>query len=173
MKNNKIRILIMVLIVLSVSCDEPETTVTDFVRPDGSVLRRIEMKSKDKKMDKPSYQVPFDSTWKITDSLSVSAKNDTIWFRKAEKDFDNIAEINSSYLNDTTANGKFRIHAGFRKEFRWFNTKYRFSETIDKNILTGISIKEFLNEQELRYFYSPVISMKCGLNQKQQTSGPG
>ena len=31
--------------MLVVSCNEPETVVTDYVHPDGSVTRKIEMKS--------------------------------------------------------------------------------------------------------------------------------
>jgi hypothetical protein len=45
--------------------------------------------------------------------------------------------------------------AGFRKRFKWFNTEFRFSERIDKQLSFGYPVKDFLNSEELLYFYSP------------------
>ena len=45
--------------------------------------------------------------------------------------------------------------AGFRKRFKWFNTEFRFSERIDKRVSFGYPVEDFLNNEELLYFYSP------------------
>ena len=86
---------------------------------------------------------------------SGNQKGDTTWIKRAEKLFRNIDEINAAYKNDTSSNGKFPRHASFSRKFRWFNTAYRFSEIVDKRISSGYSIRNFLNDEELTYFYSP------------------
>ena len=141
--------------MIVVSCDEPDTVVTNIVHPDGSVTRKIEMRSSKNKFELPGLQVPYDSTWAITDSCEVSGKGDTTWIKRAEKLFKNIEEINMFYLNDSGINRKIPRHAGFSKKFRWFNTEYRFSEIIDKQIASGYPVSNFLNDEELTYFYSP------------------
>jgi hypothetical protein len=138
-----------------VSCDEPDTVVTNIVHSDGSVTRKIVMSSSKNKFDKTELQVPFDNSWKVTDSLEVNSKGDTTWIKKAEKQFKNVADINTAYQNDTSINGKMARKAGFTKTFRWFNTEYRFFESVDKVILTGYPLADFLNSEELTYFYSP------------------
>ncbi len=46
MKKKSVKLILSLILMLIVSCNEPETVVTDFVHPDGSVTRRkIEMKS--------------------------------------------------------------------------------------------------------------------------------
>ena len=47
------------ILMMVMSCDEPETVVTNFVHPDGSVTRKIEMRSI-KNNFKCRSQVPFD-----------------------------------------------------------------------------------------------------------------
>jgi hypothetical protein len=141
------------------SCNDPETVVTNYVHPDGSVTRKIEVKSiegdKNKRFKISDIQVPFDITWAVKDSFALSEKGDTIWFRKAEKLFKNIAELNLAYKSDSGANKGISRQAGFKRKFKWFNTEFRFSEKIDKNLSSGYPVKDFLNNEELRYFYSP------------------
>ncbi len=143
------------MLMVVVSCDEPDTIVTNIVHPDGSVTRKIVMRYGNKGLKKSDIQVPFDNTWEITDSLEVGAKGDTTWIRQAEKLFENVDEINSVYNNDSSTNGKIPRKAYFSKRFRWFNTEYRFSEIIDRQISEGYPVTGFLNEEELKYFYSP------------------
>jgi hypothetical protein len=144
-----------VLLLLVVSCDEPETVVTNYIHTDGSVTRRIEMRNVSAKFDRSKFQVPFDSTWSIKDSIEISAKGDTTWVKRAEKLFASVDDINNVYKTDTTGNSKFTRTAAFTKSFRWFNTIYRFSETIDRQIQNGYPVSDFLNAEELSYFYSP------------------
>jgi hypothetical protein len=155
MKKILARIIVLLIFMVVVSCDEPDTVVTNIVHPDGSVTRKIVLRYSNKGLKKSDIQVPFDNTWTITDSLEVGVKGDTIWIKRAEKLFKNIDEINSGYKNDSSTNGKISRMAYFSKRFRWFNTEYRFSEIIDKQIPDAYPVSDFLNKEELKYFYSP------------------
>jgi hypothetical protein len=168
MGKKSFKLLVSIILVSTVSCNEPETIVTNIVHPDGSVTRKIEMKSFEDKVENrfklSDIQVPFDSTWIIKDSCEISEKGDTAWIRRAEKLFKNVAEINTEYLTNKGANKEFSRQADFSRKFRWFNTVYRFSEKIDKIMQNGYPVKNYLNQEELKYFYSPetITSEKLG-----------
>lgn len=155
MKNKVIKSVSIALLLMVFSCDEPETTVTNTVHPDGSVTRRIEMRNNENKFKQSDLQIPFDSTWIIKDTINVGEKKDTTWIKTAEKLFKNTDEINKSYLSDRGANKDIPRKAAFVKRFKWFNTVYRYSESIEKKMADGYPIKDFLNKDELNYFYSP------------------
>ncbi|MBK7710125.1 MAG: hypothetical protein IPJ37_03550 [Bacteroidales bacterium] len=74
MKRISIRSIVLLMLMVVVSCDEPDTIVTNIVHPDGSVTRKIVMRYGNKGLKKSDIQVPFDNTWEITDSLEVGAK---------------------------------------------------------------------------------------------------
>lgn len=159
MKRKPINLIVAFILTLVVSCNEPETVVTNYVHSDGSVTRKIEMKSHEgdvkKRFNISDIQVPFDGGWIVRDSCEVDEKGDTTWIRKAEKLFKSIVEINLAYKSDSSANKDVLRSAGFKKRFKWFNTEYRFSERIDKKLSFGYPVKDFLNNDELLYFYSP------------------
>ena len=155
MKTKSLKLIVSFILVMIASCDEPETVVTNIVHPDGSVTRRIEMKNMENKFTISKIQVPFDSTWTVRDSLEFNEKGDTTWVKRAEKLFKNTAEINRDYLADSGANKAVMRKADFRKKFKWFNTEYRFVEIVDKTMLYGYPVSEFLNSEELQWFYSP------------------
>jgi hypothetical protein len=155
MKNNSIKVIISLIVVFIVSCNDPETVVTNIVHPDGSITRRIVMKTTQSKDKFRSVQIPFDNSWTMKDSIELNSKGDTTWVRRAEKLFRNVEEINQAYKSDTGSNKSFARHASYTKHFRWFYTEYRFSEIIDKKYPYGTSIKNFMNAQELSYYYSP------------------
>ena len=113
------------------------------------------MRSSKNSFKHSDLQVPFDSTWTLKDSLIVGNKKDTTWIKTAEKLFRNVDEINRAYLADSGGNKKISRKAVFARKFRWFNSIYRFSEVIDKTMLYGYPVKDFLNSEELNYFYSP------------------
>jgi hypothetical protein len=155
MKNRSLKLVAAFVIILAASCNEPETTVTNIVHADGSVTRKVEMRNSSNKFEFSSLQVPVDSSWTITDSVEIGEKGDTVWVRKAEKLFRNIDEINLSYKRDSSYNRKFVRHTEFEKKFRWFSTVYRFSETIDKRMARAYPLRDFLNDEELAWYYSP------------------
>lgn len=154
MKKRILKITLSVIALL-VSCDEPETIVTNFVHPDGTVTRKIEMRSIKNQFSPKDYQVPFDSTWRMSDSISVSEKGDTTWIKIAEKTFPDVASINNTYKEDTTVNSHFDRSTSFKKSFRWFNTEYRFAERIGKIMKDGYPVTDYLGGDELLWFYSP------------------
>ncbi len=166
--NKKSIMLVMFLLLFVVSCNDPETIVTDFVHPDGSVTRKIEMRSiegdKQKRFKISDIQVPIDSSWKIKDSSELDEKGDTIFVRRAEKFFKNIVEINQAYSADSGTNRNISRKAEFKKSFKWFNTEFRFSERIEKRLSFGYPVKNFLNSEELRYFYSPEVVQNTNLD---------
>jgi hypothetical protein len=159
MERKSIKLVLASILMLIVSCNEPETVVTDYVHPDGSVTRKIEMKSNEANFNKrfkiSEIQVPLDSTWTVKDSVDIDKKRDSIWIRTAVKQFKNVDELNQSYKKDSSANKNVRRQAGFSKRFKWFNTEFRFYERIDKQLSYGYPVKDFLNSEELLYFYSP------------------
>lgn len=155
MKRIILKSALIIVLLLVFSCDEPETVVTNIIHRDGSVTRRIEMRNSKNKFELTGLQVPFDSTWVIKDTIEISEKKDTTWIKTAEKLFKNVEGINKSYLADKGANRDISRNAEFVKKFKWFNTVYRFSEIIDRKMLFGYPIKDFLNQEELKYFFSP------------------
>ncbi|MDO9581372.1 MAG: hypothetical protein Q7J06_12560, partial [Bacteroidales bacterium] len=161
MKNKPFKLIISFVLMMIVSCDEPETVVTNIVHSDGSVTREIEMKSINDKIedrfDISDLQVPYDSTWAIKDSCEMSDEEDTIWVRRAVKLFKNVDELNLAYKTDSGANKAISRHAAFKKSFKWFNTKFRFAEIIERKMSFGYPVSDFLNEEELMFFYSPEI----------------
>ena len=155
MKNRKLKLIVSLVLVMAASCNDPETVVTNIVHRDGSVTRRIEMKNAEDKFEVSDLQVPFDSTWIVRDSLEINENGDTIWVKRAEKLFESVDGINRYYTTDSGANKNISRHAEFGKKFKWFNTEYNFSEIIEKKMLYGYPVSDFLNKEELQWFYSP------------------
>jgi len=164
MKNKSLKFAVFFILVMIASCDEPETVVTNIIHPDGSVTRRIEMKNRENKFKRSNIQVPFDTTWIVRDSLEIDEKGDTIWVKRAEKLFKSVDEINRDYLADSSSNKTVKRRTEFTKKFMWFNTEYRFAEIIDETLLFGYPVSDFLNGEELLWFYSPenIIDKKTG-----------
>jgi hypothetical protein len=99
MKKGLVKLILSLILMMVVSCDEPETVVTDFVHADGSVTRKIEMRNLENKFNPSHLQVPFDSTWIVKDSIELSEKGDTAWIKRAQKLFKNVDEINLAYIS--------------------------------------------------------------------------
>jgi len=155
MKKKSLKLAVSFILVIIVSCDEPETVVTDIVHPDGSVTRKIEMKNIQNKFEISQIQVPFDSTWTVRDSIETNGGEDTIWVKRAEKLFRNVEELNLTYLADSGSNREATRRVEFKRTFKWFNTVYRFAEIVDRRLENGYPASDFLNEEELKWFFSP------------------
>jgi hypothetical protein len=155
MKLKSFKSVVIIVLLMVYSCDEPETVVTNIVHPDGSVTRRIVMTNQENKFHPSNLQVPFDSTWSVKDSITIGEKKDTTWIKTAEKLFKNIDEINKSYHADKGTNRAVSRKVEFVKKFKWFNTEYKFSEIVDRVMSYGYPVRDFLNQEELKYFYSP------------------
>jgi hypothetical protein len=155
MKRKSIKAVVSLFIAMVVSCGEPDKIVTNIVHPDGSVTRKLEIRSGDSEFKASDIQVPFDSTWIARDSIEINENGDTIWVKRAEKFFANVNDINRDYLSDSSANKIITRRAEFTRRFRWFNTVYRFAEVIENTLSNGYPVSDFLNEEELDWFYLP------------------
>ncbi len=155
MKTKSLLLSVIFILISIVSCDEPETVVTNYVHEDGSVTREIIMRGSKKSFNTSDIKVPFDSTWIVSDSCEISENGDTSWVKRASKTFKNCEEINLAYQLDSGTNMNLGREANFSKSFRWFNNVYRFSESIDKTLSFGYPVKNFLSDGELLFFYTP------------------
>ncbi|MCI0522686.1 MAG: hypothetical protein L0Y37_03425 [Bacteroidales bacterium] len=153
----KLSLLLPLLFI--VSCNGPETIVTNFVNPDGTVLRRVEMQNTENNFGQKVTRVPVDSTWTITDSITVSPDGDTTWFMTAEKLFESIDAINESYLTDSGSNRVVHRTAAFRREFRWFTTTVWFSEQCGKTMLYGYPKEDYLAVEDIEFMMLPAKIM--------------
>lgn len=155
MNTKKLKSVLIMVLLLAFACDEPETTVTNIIHPDGSITRRIEMKNKKNNFKVTSVQVPFDSSWTIHDSLSIGVKKDTTWFKTAEKTYKNSEELNMAYLNDKGCNRKAIRKATFTSQFKWFFTIYRFSERFEQVLKYGYPKEKFFSKVEIDFSQLP------------------
>ena len=113
------------------------------------------MRSSENNFEPDILSVPFDSTWSVNDSIEINDKNDTTWVKRAEKLFKNVDEINLLYSLDSGSNKGVSREASFKRRFRWFNSEYRFSERLGNTMNFGYPIRDFLDNEELQFFYSP------------------
>lgn len=158
MKGNAVKSVLAIVLLMIFSCNEPETIVTNIVHPDGSVARRVEMRSAVNEFDPSDYCVPVDSSWSIRDTIEIitkDEKSDTTWIKIAEKKFESVEEINKEYSTDKGKNRSSKRTARFARKFKWFNTEFRFSENIDKIFQHGNPLKDYLNKEEMDFYFLP------------------
>jgi len=160
----KVPLMIISLIFLF-SCGGYETRVINTIHEDGSITRIVSMKNDKEEFDPEEYRVPVDSTWNTEITMNIE-DDDTTWFLTAEKFFPSVKELNSAYDNDTGNNKKLPRSTSFSKQFRWFNTHYRFSEKIEQTLNVDCKLSEFLEGEGLSFFYLP------GKVQEELENGP-
>jgi hypothetical protein len=152
----KVKLIAVLILLLPLhGCDEPETIVTNTVHPDGSVTRRVEMRTSKREFDPEGYRVPVDSTWKLTYSIEVSDEGDTTRVLVAEKLFPDAESITAEYAGGGGVNSASVRSADFRKSFRWFTTSYRFTEQVQRIMPYGYPIKDFLSKEEVEFLMLP------------------
>ncbi|MCU0455011.1 MAG: hypothetical protein MUE74_01820 [Bacteroidales bacterium] len=155
MKAKSLKYAVSFVVFFIVSCDEPETVVTNIVHPDGSITRKIEMRNIQDNFEIRDVQVPYDSTWTVRDSIATDGGEDTLWFRMAEKTFRTAEELNQTYISDSSGNREARRRTEFKKSFKWFNTGYRFAEILERRLEHGYPLSEYLDSEELKWFFTP------------------
>jgi len=154
MKQKRLKLIVTMILVLAGSCNEPKSVVTNIIHPDGSITRKIEIRNSENNLSLSNVQIPYDSTWIIRDSIEIK-NGDTTWVRRAEKLFSSAEEINSDYKNDSSYNRGVTRRTAFSRKFRWFHTDFRFAEIIERKFTYGYPVSDFLNHEELTWFYSP------------------
>lgn len=149
-------ILVFVVLVFLHGCEEPETIVTNIVHPDGSVTRRVEMRTSKQEFDPEEYRVPVDSTWNLAYSIEVSEEGDTTRVLVAEKLFPDAGSITEEYTRERMSVNSASVRsAHFRKSFRWFTTSYRYSEKVQRTLPYGYPVSNFLSNEEVEYLMLP------------------
>ncbi|MBE0667602.1 MAG: hypothetical protein IH593_08000 [Bacteroidales bacterium] len=113
------------------------------------------MKNSENHFQNKQLKVPVDSSWTFIDSITISEKGDTTWFRTAEKLFINTEEINKAYLCDSGVNREVARSAFFKRKFKWFTTTCYFSETCARSMNHAFPPEDFLSEEELQYMKLP------------------
>ena len=150
-------LLSLALMMTVISCEGPETTVTNLVRRDGSVMRKAELQYSKDELSLDDFRVPVDSTWKLHDSISITDKGDTTWFLLAEKLFKSVDEINKAYLADTGKNSVVPRSASHQLSFKWFTTGWRFAEKCGKSLTHGYPAENFLTPEEIEFRKLPSV----------------
>lgn len=153
--NKKVNIIILMFIMMIFSsCGGPDALLINMVRKDGSVERKVILTYHKDEFDLSDCQVPVDSTWNITKSYDVSEDGDTTYSLTAKKEFESVDMVNKLYDEYEGSNPLMNREARFRKKFRWFNTVYRYTETVERALM-GVAPEDFFSNQELDYFYMP------------------
>ena len=145
---------ILLSLIFLFSCEDYETRVINTIHQDGSITRLVTMKNDKQEFDPEKYLVPVDSTWNIDITMEIE-NEDTTWVLTAEKLFNSVDELNFAYENDIGSNQDLPRSASFSKQFRWFNTHYRFSEKIDQTLGVDCKLSEFYKDEELSFVYLP------------------
>lgn len=148
-------ILIVPILFLTISCEGPETVVTDIVMRDGSVLRKAEMSNSVNNLKLNDFSIPVDSTWSLSDSIVISAEGDTTWFLMAEKLFPSAEKITEAYGADTGKNSMVERSAHFSRKFRWFTTVYYFEESCRKSLQSGYAPEQYISQECLSFMHLP------------------
>lgn len=144
----------VLLVIFLISCGGPDALVINTVNRDGSVDRSIILTYHKDEFDLDKCQVPVDSSWTINKDIEISEKVDTIWTLTAAKHFDSVDQINVDYENYAGTNSGMIRRADFSAKFRWFNTIYTYSETVEKAI-NGQSPETVFTPREINIFYMP------------------
>lgn len=141
----------LVLLMAFISCEGPDTTVTNIVGRNGSVVRKAELRYTQNKLNLADFTVPVDSSWSFRDSVVISAEGDTTWLLFAEKFFGSADAINEAYLSDTGTNSSVTRTTIFKRKFKWFTTTWYFAEKCDKSLLHGYPLTDYLTEEEITF----------------------
>ena len=154
MKSRNIAVSVALAVMLH-GCNPPETIVTNIVHPDGSVTRRVEMRSSTDSIRVDQSRVPIDTTWLINDYVEISEEGDTTFVMTAEKLFQDAEEINEEYRKGNDVNSFIKRSVCYERRFRWFVTYYRFSERFEKTIEGGLPLKDYLEVEEMEFLALP------------------
>lgn len=145
----------LVLLMAFISCDGPDTTVTNIVGRNGSVVRKAELRYTQNKLNIADFTVPVDSSWNLRDTVVITAEGDTTWILFADKHFESADAINEAYLADTGKNSSVARSAIFKRKFKWFTTTWYFAEKCDKSLLHGYPITDYLTTEEITFWNLP------------------
>ena len=129
-------------------CPKKKSVVTT-INKDGSCVRKIGYfdPRNFEGIDSVIHQlpVPVDQSWSmevVNDSTALLVKS-----------FESVEALNAMYDSDASTLSASRRKAELKKEFKWFYTAFKYSETYG-GVLTEIPLKNYLQENEIEAFKS-------------------
>lgn len=129
-------------------CPDKKSVITT-INKDGSCERKIgyfdprEFEGIDSAIQE--LPVPVDHSWNlevVNDSTAVLVKS-----------FESVEAMNAMYALDASTLNMAQRKAELKKEFKWFYTAFKYSETYG-GVLTEIPLKNYLQEKEIEAFKS-------------------
>jgi hypothetical protein len=147
---NFLRIVLSLCLVMVLGgCKSSYLVITTQVKPNGALLRTMEVVGDSTGVPKMSYPMPRDSSWVMTCVPDSDKKSYTYTLHKL---FSSADELNKELgcRRDTI---KVNDSVSLKKRFRWFFTYYQFKETIYRTSpFTLVPIEKYLTPEELKYF---------------------
>lgn len=139
--------LVFGLMLIFASCREISTTTEVF--PDGTLTRTVTVEGDSSGIQDDPYPIPRDSSW----TIAYNAESDPKMY-SATKQFHHVSDFNAELANKPDERLHVKISVQLQKQFRWFNTYFRYQETYHARDPYGlVPITDFLSEEELELFY--------------------
>jgi hypothetical protein len=150
-------VLSLCLVMMLGGCKSSYLVITTRVKPNGALLRTIEVVGDSTGVPDMVYPVPRDNSWAMTCAPDSDKKSYTYTLHKL---FSSADELNKELgcRRDTI---KVNDSVSLKKRFRWFFTYYQFKETLYRTSpFTLVPIEKYLTPEELKYFYAQKDTMK-------------
>lgn len=145
---NLLFVFIIFALPFLAGCPEKKSVITT-INKDGSCERKIGYfdPRKFEGIDSVMHHlpVPVDQSW----SLEVINDSTALLVKK----FESVEAMNAMYDSDASTLSASRRKAELKKEFKWFYTAFKYSETYG-GVLTEIPLKNYLQENEIEAFKS-------------------
>ena len=156
----KISLILGLLILIMPGC--LDIWITTQIRPDGSIEQKIQFKGDDStEIATANFAFLKEGDWKKEWSKPEKDKFQLI----LSKEFKSVKELNASMNPADTNLMVIRVNAALHRKFRWFFTRYIYTETVLKaNPYKSPDYHQYLNEEEIRLI--------C-LNEESRKSDPG
>ncbi|MCX6226659.1 MAG: hypothetical protein NTV01_18245 [Bacteroidia bacterium] len=156
----KIGLILGILILIMPGC--LDVWITTQIRPDGSIEQKIQFKGDDStEIATANFAFLKEADWKREWSKPEKDKFQLI----LSKEFKSVKELNASMNPADTNQQVIRINASLQRKFRWFFTRYVYTETIlNANPFPGPDYHNYLTDEEVR-----LIS----LNEDNRKADPG
>jgi hypothetical protein len=121
--------------------------ITTTVRPDGSIGQTVVFKGDSAEIADVQFPMMKELGW--TREWSKPEKDK--YQLTMSKDFASVKELNASMNPADTSRRVVRVNATLHKRFRWFFTRYEFSETVlNANPFRSLDYHQYLSDEEIR-----------------------
>ncbi len=134
------RLVIPLFFLILTACKE--YSVKTLVNEDGSIIKTIEVISRNEITDYRKLTIPLDETWTIKQEKDSS---EGIYKLTAEKTFKDVEDLNNKY--GSPAGIVIEVNHAIRGS--WFYTYHEYEEIIEAvNPFTALNVEDYLNDNE-------------------------